>query len=276
MRNLFLFFRKHYFIFLFLFLEVISLILFFRYNNYQNAVMFDWTSGISGGMNSIYRNISEYFSLKRINFILSEENAAIHARMPEAIYLVDKTIFSRHDSLFQAEYRFINARVISNTTNRRNNYLMINKGTLNGVEPHMGVISGNKIVGQVVNVSRHFSWVLSLLHKESKISARFLKNNQMVSVEWPGGDYRTGVVREIPKHFRVAPGDTVITSGNSEVFPNGILIGVIEQWNVQEDENFNTATLTFLTDFNGLGYVEVVVDIFREEKEQLKASFKEL
>ncbi len=276
MRNLFLFFRKHYFIFIFLFLEVVSLVLFFRNNTFQNAVMFDWTSGISGGINSTYRDISEYFSLKRTNFILGEENATLHARMPEAIYLADTTISSRNDTLFQSEYRFINARVISNTTNRRNNYLMINKGTLQGVEPHMGVIIGDKIVGQVVNVSRHFSWALSILHKESTISAKFLKNNQLVSVEWPGGDCRTGLAREIPKHLRVSPGDTVVTSGNSEVFPNGILIGIIDKLNDQEDENFNTATLTFLTDFNGLGYVEVVVDMFKEEKEQLKASFKEL
>lgn len=276
MRNLFLFFRRHYFIFLFLFLEVVSLIFFFRYNNFQNAVMHDWSSGISGGINSLSRDISEYFSLKRTNLVLGEENAYLHARMPEAIYLADKEIMTRNDTIYQAEYRFINARVISNTTNRRNNYLMISKGSLSGVEPHMGVIVGNRIVGQVVNVSRHFSWVISVLHKESKISARFLRNNQMVSVEWPGWNYRTGLVKEIPKHLRVVPGDTVVTSGNSEVFPNGILIGVIDELTVQNDENFNTATLTFLTDFNGLGYVEVVVDMFRKEKEQLKASFKEL
>ena len=276
MRNLFLFFRKHYFIFIFLFLEVISLILFFRNNTFQNAVMFDWTSGISGGINSTYRDISEYFSLKRTNFILGEENATLHARMPEAIYLADKNISSRNDTLYQSEYRFINARVISNTTNRRNNYLMINKGALQGVEPHMGLIIGDKIVGQVVTVSRHFSWALSLLHHESTVSAKFLKNNQLVSVEWPGGDCRTGLVKEIPKHLHVSPGDTVVTSGNSEVFPNGILIGIIDKLNDQGDENFNTATLTFLTDFNGLGYVEVVVDMFKEEKDQLKASFKEL
>ncbi|MBC8457492.1 MAG: rod shape-determining protein MreC [Bacteroidales bacterium] len=276
MRNLILFFRKNYFIFLFLLLEVVSLIFFFRTNNYQNAAMFDWTFAISGVINSTYRDITEYFSLKRTNLILSEENAILQARMPEALYLTDTVVFSRSDSLLQSEYRFINARVISNTTNRRNNFQMINKGALHGIEPHMGVIIGNKIVGQVVGVSRHFSWILSMLHKESKISAKFLKNNQLVSVEWPGGDFRTGIVKEIPKHLLVLPGDTIVTSGNSEVFPNGILIGTIEHLNEKRDENFNTATLTFLTDFNSLGYVEVVVDMFREEKEQLKASFKEL
>ena len=276
MRNLYLFFRKHYFIFLFLLLEVVSLILFFRYNAFQSAVIYDWTSAISGRVNSTYNSIAEYFSLKRTNLILGEENAILHARMPQAIYLADTQVYWRSDTALQSEYRFINAKVISNTTNRRNNYLMINKGEMQGVEPHMGIIVGNKIVGQVVNVSRHFSWIMSVLHKETKISAKFLKNDQLVSMEWPGGDYRFGVVKEIPKHLIVSAGDTIITSGNSEIFPEGVLVGIINQVNEQQDENFNTAVISFLTDFNGLGYVEVVVDMFKEEKTNLKASFQEL
>jgi len=140
----------------------------------------------------------------------------------------------------------------------------------------MGVIAGDNIVGQVVNASTHFSWIMSVLHKESRLSAKFLKNNQLVSVEWPGGDYQEGIVMEIPKHLQILPGDTIITSGNSEVFPEGILIGTIEKLTEREDENFNTARIRFTTDFNGLGYVEVVVDMFKAEKDSLRASFQEL
>jgi rod shape-determining protein MreC len=93
-------------------------------------------------------------------------------------------------------------------------------------------------------------------------------------VEWNGGNYRTGTVREIPKHVVIQPGDTIITSGNSEVFPEGILIGTIEDFTIAPDENFNTATILFSTDFNSLGYVEVVVDMMRKEKDDLKASFQ--
>ena len=276
MHNLYIFFRKHYFFFLFLLLEVISLIFFFRFNTFQSAVMYDWTSGISGRVNNSYNNVAEYLSLQRTNFLLGEENATLHARMPQAIYLADTQVYRRSDTILQSEYRFINAKVISNTTNRRNNYLMINKGEMHGVEPHMGIIVGNRIVGQVVSVSRHFSWIMSVLHKQTKISAKFLKNNQLVSVEWPGGDYHVGIVKEIPKHLDVKPGDTIITSGNSEIFPGGVLVGTINQLTEHPDENFNTATIGFLTDFNGLGYVEVVVDMFKEEKLSLKGSFQEL
>jgi len=151
---------------------------------------------------------------------------------------------------------------------------MINKGKIHGVEPHMGIISGDKIVGQVISVSRHFSWIMSVLHKDTKLSAKFLKNNQLVNIEWPGGNIRKGIVKEIPKHIRVMKGDTIITSGNSEIFPEGILIGTIDEILEKPDENFNMAKISFLTDFNGLGYVEVVIDMFRKEKVELKASFE--
>jgi len=274
MRNLYLFFRKHYFIFLFLVLEVFSLVLFFNYNNYQNAAMYNWNSSIAGRVNRFSNSVLSYFYLKQINMILAEENAVLKARMPEAIYLTDTSVFFRDDSMMQSRFRYINARVISNSTDRRNNYIMIDKGELQGVDVNMGVISGNYIVGQVVGVSRHFSWIISFLHSATKISAKFLKNNQLISIDWPGGDYHRGRVMEIPKHLDIRPGDTIVTSGNSEVFPPGIIIGTIEKVIERPDENFNRAEIVLLTDFNGLGYVEVVVDMFGEEKEQLKASFE--
>jgi rod shape-determining protein MreC len=151
---------------------------------------------------------------------------------------------------------------------------MINKGTIHGIVNHMGVIIGNKIVGQVVSVSPHFSWIMSMLNKDSRVSGKFKKNNQLVNVEWNGGNYRKGQVKEIPKHIRMIVGDTIITSGNSDIFPEGLLIGTISDFRIAQDENFNNGEILFSTDFNSLGYVEVVVDLMRREKEELKSSFK--
>jgi len=206
--------------------------------------------------------------------VLTEEIALLQSRMPEAFYRADTATYFVKDTMYRSEYRYIAARVISNTTNRRNNFIMINKGRMHGVQSSMGVVIGNRLVGQVVGVSRHFSWVMSLLNKDSRISAKFKKNNQLVNVEWNGGSYLIGSVREIPKHFEILPGDTIITSGNSEIFPEGILVGTIKDFTVLPDENFNTARIVFSTDFNSLGYVEVVVDMMRKEKEDLKASFQ--
>ena len=274
MRNLFLFFRKHYFYFLFLLLEVLSLFLFFSYNEFQGSTLYSLSNSMTGSVNAMFNNISEYFSLRKTNKVLIEELAKLHSRLPEAYYKADTNSYYIHDTLVKLEYTYISAKVISNSTNKRNNFLMINKGQIHGIQNHMGVIIGNKIVGQVVSVSRHFSWVMSMLNKDSRISGKFKKNNQLVNVEWIGGNYRKGQVKEIPKHIVIKEGDTIITSGNSDIFPEGILIGTMSDFTIAKDENFNYGRLLFSTDFNSIGYVEVVVDLMRKEKEELKNSFK--
>ena len=274
MRNLFLFLREHYFYFLFLLLETFSLILLFNYNEFQGSSLYAISNAVSGSVNNIFSGISEYFSLRKTNRVLIEEMAKLHSRIPEAFYTTGLNIFYKKDSIVKLEYKYISAKVISNSTNKRNNFLMINKGSVHGIQNHMGVIIGNKIVGQVVSVSSHFSWIMSMLNKDSRISGKFKKNNQLVNVEWSGGNYRKGLVKEIPKHFLIVRGDTIITSGNSDIFPEGLLIGTIFGFTNAQDENFNNGELLFSTDFNSLGYVEVVVDLMRKEKDDLKDSFK--
>ncbi len=274
MRYLLYFLRKHYFYFLFTILEVISLLLLFQYNAYQNSAVSRLSENIAGSFLTISSSISEYFSLRQSNRILAEDNARLHSSRPEAFYKIDTGTFYHLDTLYKLEYRYISARVISNTTNKRNNYLMLSKGTDQGVENNMGVIIGDRIVGQVVSVTSHFSWVMSILNKSSRISGKFKKNNQLVNVEWNGGSYRFGEVKEIPKHVVIKKGDTIVTSGNSDIFPGGLLIGTIEDYTLATDENFNSATLRFSTDFNSLSYVEVLIDLMRKEKDDLKSSFK--
>lgn len=273
MHYLLYFLRKHYFYFLFLALEVLSLILLFNNNDYQNSAMAGVTGRVAGSILNTSTNISEYFSLARVNRILAEDNARLHSGRPDAFYKADTNTFYRNDTLCKLEYKYISAKVISNSIHKRNNFLMLNKGWEHGIQNHMGVIIGNRIVGQVVAVSRHFSWVMSVLNKDSRISGKFKKNDQLVNVEWNGGNYRKGDVREIPKHVVIRKGDLIITSGNSDIFPEGLEIGTISDFTVAQDENFNYATLTFSTDFNSLSYVEVIIDLMRREKEMLQNSF---
>ena len=209
-----------------------------------------------------------------MNRILAEDNARMHSTRMEAFYKADTNSFFHKDTIYKLEYKYISARVISNSTHKRNNFLMLNKGKDQGIEVHMGVIIGNRIVGQVVSVSNHFSWAMSLLNKDSKISGKFKKNDQLVNIEWSGGNYRKGDVKEVPKHVQILKGDTIITSGNSDIFPQGLLIGTIDSYTIAQDDNFNNAVLKFATDFNSLSYVEVVMDLMRKEKEELQSSFK--
>lgn len=274
MHNLFVFLRKNYFYFLFFILESVSLALFVNHNDFQKSQLYSVSAGITGGVNSLLSNITEYFSLRKTNEVLVEELARLHSRIPEAFYITDKNVFYRKDTIVMLEYKYISAKVISNSTNKRNNFLMIDKGTKHGIVNHMGVVIGNTVVGQVVSVSPHFSWIMSLLHKDSRVSGKFRKNNQLVNVDWNGLNYRKGQVREIPKHIKMEIGDTIITSGNSDIFPEGLLIGTLSGFTIAGDENFNHGEILFSTDFNSLGYIEVVVDLMRQEKEKLKSSFQ--
>jgi rod shape-determining protein MreC len=255
-------------------LETLSLILFFNYNDYQNSALTYVSNGITGSVLNVSSDVSEYFSLKRVNRILAEDNAKLHSNRSEAFYKADTDSFYHKDTLYKLEYRYISAKVINNSTNKRNNFIMLNKGHNQGIENHMGVIMGNRIVGQVVSISNHFCWVMSLLNKDSKISGKFKKNNQLVNIEWSGGNYQIGEVKEIPKHVVIHIGDTIITSGNSDIFPEGLLIGTIDHFTIAQEENFNYATIRFSTDFNSLSFVEVLIDLMRQEKENLKKSFK--
>ncbi len=274
MRYLLYFLRKQYFYFLFLVLEVISLVLFFNFNSYQNSAIARVTSGFSGSVLNTSNNISEYFSLRRVNAILANDIAKLHSNRTEAYLKADTNTFFHRDTIYKLEFNYISAKVISNSTHKRNNFIMLNKGRDAGVKNDMGVIIGNRIVGQIVSVSDHFCWVMSLLNKDSRVSGKFRKNDQLVNIEWSGGDYRFGDVKEIPKHVLIKKGDTIITSGNSNIFPEGLMIGVIESYKLVPDENFNTATIRFAADFNSLSYVEIVIDLLRKEKEDLQKSFK--
>jgi rod shape-determining protein MreC len=274
MRYLLYFLQKQYIYFLFLALEAISLLLLFNNNDYQNNALTTVSNGFAGSVLNMSSNVYEYFSLRRVNRILAEDNAKLHSNHSEAFYKADTGSFYQHDTLYKLEYRYISAKVINNSTNKRNNFLMLNKGHRQGIENHMGVIMGDRIVGQVVSVSDHFCWVMSLLNKDSRISGKFKKNNQLVNIEWGGGDYQIGDVKEIPKHVVIHKGDTIITSGNSDIFPEGLLIGTIDHFTIAQEENFNYASIRFATDFNSLNFVEVLIDMMRKEKEDLKNSFK--
>ena len=153
MHNLFVFLRKNYFYFLFFLLESASLALLVNHNDFQKSQLCSVSAGITGGVNSLLSNITEYFSLRKTNEVLVEELARLHSRIPEAFYVSDKNVFYRKDTIVMLEYKYLSAKVISNSTNKRNNFLMINKGTKHGIVNHMGVVIGNTVVGQVVSVS---------------------------------------------------------------------------------------------------------------------------
>jgi rod shape-determining protein MreC len=167
-------------------------------------------------------------------------------------------------------YRFIPAEVIDNSVNRQNNYITINKGKKDGIKPEMGLVGPNGIVGIITNVSEHYATGQTVLNRRWRVSAKIKNSNYFGSLVWDGLDYRFARLNEIPFHVELAIGDTIITSGYSSVFPAGIMIGQIENFDIGSGDNFYEIGVRLSTNFKTLTYVEVVQDKDASEIKNLK------
>jgi rod shape-determining protein MreC len=262
MRYLFLFLKKQSFFLLFVLLELLAIILLANQNTYHRSGIINSTNAITGFINSTYSGVADYFFLGEANRQLSIENAQLRSAgapqsLPSGMVWPDTT------------YRFIPARVVSNTSRNRNNYIMINKGRSDGIEKEMGLISPRGVVGIIVDVSAHYATAMSLLHKDTRISAKIKSNGQMVNVSWDGMDPRKGLVENIPTHIEPQTGDTIVTSGFSFVFPENLVIGTIGE-NTIPGGNLNKAELIFSSDFNRLYYVYVCKNLASAEIDSLQ------
>jgi len=264
MRNLFLFLWKNRFFTVFVILEIVSLSLLSTSFSYHKSLSFNLTSDISGSVHKSASNVTSYFSLGEKNKMLLEENAILRNQLASS-YLITDTNYVFVDTLF----KFIPANVVSNSTNRQANNIIVDKGNLHGVEKEMGVVSPDGIVGIVIGVSRHYSTIMSALHHNTRFSAKIKKSGQLINVSWPGNDYRFGEVTDIPSHIQLQKGDTIVSSGNSIIFPEGINIGIIEKHELSGDKNLSTAVLKYCVDFNNLHYVYLVKNQMKTEIDSL-------
>ena len=265
MRNLIAFLWKNYFFFLFLILEAFALFILINTNYYQRRVVVNTTSDITGNILRVQDNVTTYFYLKEANKILAEENALLRHKQPLAQAVSDTNQFIQSDSVNNRQFKYIPAKVISNSTNRRNNFIKLNKGSLHGIDADMAVVAPNGVVGQVIEVSENFSSVMSILNSQTRISAKLKASNQVGSFYWDGRDYQVGKLIDIPSHVQFIVGDTVITSGFSHIYPEGVVIGIVQDFKIEPGDNFFEIDVRFVVDYNNIHYVYAIENIFREE-----------
>lgn len=272
MRNLFRFIIRYYFFFLFLLLETVAIIFVIQHQHYQRAWFASSANYMAGNFYRMSSGITDYFSLRRVNRQLAEDNTRLMEFTSESFLKTDRQVFTFLDTLYSRRFRYINAEVISNTVSRRDNFLTLNKGSKHGIKPDMGVITFNGVVGIVANVSDNFSSVISFLHKDMQISVRLKKNDHIGTLLWEGNNYRTATLTYIPTHVELVAGDTLVTSGYSVIFPPGIFIGTISEVEIRLGDNYFTAEVELATDFNSLKFVQVVQDLMNEELQQLEVN----
>lgn len=270
MRNLFNFIARQYFFFLFLALETVAILLLINTHTYQRSYAVNSANRIAGSVYEQWWNVKEYFFLKRANRTLAEENALLANYIQNSFLKTDQQVFVMQDTTYVRQFSFMNAKVISNSIHKRNNYITLNKGRKHGVKPDMGVVTANGVIGIVKDVSENFSSVISFLHADFQLSVKLKKNNQMGTALWEGYSYREATLLYFPTHIALSVGDTLVTSGFSNIFPEAIPVGVVKSFVIKPGDNFYTITMEFFQDFNALSYVRVVNNIFREEQMELE------
>jgi rod shape-determining protein MreC len=232
-------------------------------------VLSNGTDRFTGSVLTTWSGITSYFSLKQENIRLANENARLQRILTQSQITKDTTSLMVADTSYNQQYRYTVAKVIGNSTSRRDNYIMLNKGLKHGIRRDMAVLSPDGVVGTVVSVSENFSWAMSLLNKHTRISARIARINQMGTVVWDGGNPSVGTLQDIPAHVKVLPGDTISSSGFSHIFPEGIMVGTVEEIYVEEGAHFYTIYFRFSADMNSLRNVYVVKNLFRDEQIEL-------
>lgn len=265
MRNIINFIRRHYFFFVFLLLEIIAFVLIFQNHNYHRTFFVNSANAFAGNIYRQYSGLRNYFKLRQINEQLIDEITELRHYTRNSFLVNDKQVFQFRDTVYQRQFTYINARIINNSVMNRSNYITLNKGQKHGIEPDMGIITKNGVMGIVINVTDNFSSAMSFLHPGSRISVRHKKNRNLGTLFWEGYNYKKATLIHIPPHVELNVGDTIETSGYSHIFPEGIQLGTIADYKINKGENFYTIDIDLFVDFNKVEYVNVVKNLFIEE-----------
>jgi len=264
--------RFHGFI-LFLLLESIALVLLSHSSYYQQTQLYGAVQAVQAYFYDVGNEVTAYVSLKDENEKLASENARLRNMLDHYQNVDTMHSFVRLDPRNGKLYSYTPAKVVNSTTNRQNNYLVLNVGKWQNITPETGVVTDNGVVGMVLNTSAHYATVVSLLNRELKISARLRRTGYFGTLMWDGLSYREAILTEVPQHVSVAVGDTVETSGYSAMFPEGILIGKVVSFETKKG-NFHEIRVLLEVDFKKLRYVNVVKFANYAEQKELERKFE--
>lgn len=261
------FFVKNGPLFTWLFLTIVSIILLSQSNPYHRSVWLGSANVVTGSVYSMADNVSSYFGLRQIN-----EDLLARTSMLEAENIRLKRIIREYEDMGMyasdtiSKYKYTIAHVVSNSINRVENYMTLDKGYLDGIRQDQGVADHNGVVGIVSKVSPHYSLIISLLNPNLRLSASLKNDESYGSLWWDGNNPRYALLEDLPRTVKFEKGDTVVTTSYSSSFPEGIPVGVVdESYEHEENNNFMTLRIKLFTDFNCIHDVQVIDNVDAEE-----------
>ena len=298
MRNILDFLIKYSHWALFILLQLIAAILLFRFNSFQGSVWFTSASEVTASVTKVAAEVTRYFGLEQMNRDLTERNIYLMQQLEYYKELVGENehgndsliviqgmqkivrtdssvvVMKKPPTLMDRSFVVCPARVVNISVRRFDNYLAIDKGESNGVRTGMGVISGMGVVGIVCRTSDNYSLVLPVINSGSSISCKIARTDYFGFLKWKGGDPLTAFMTDVPRHAEYEIGDTVVTSGHSTVFIEGIPVGKVISKDESDDEMSFTLGISLFTDFGRLNDVYVMALPPREELTELEKDIK--
>ncbi len=254
---------------LFLLLLSVSLFLTIQSHSYQKSKFISSANFVTGGIYSWTNNVNTYFNLEEYNLRLLEENQRLRTRLATYEDSLEVKDFTDTSS-YEGSYIFRASEVINNNYAKVDNYLTLKSGSRSGIERDMGVVTSKGIVGIVENVSPNYSTVISILNSNSRINAQLKKSNHFGTLVWNGEDPNVVQLIDVPAIAPVTKGDTIITGGRSLIFPKGIPIGNILDFELDQSESYYTIDIGLFNDMTNLGYVYIIENTAQKEIKELQ------
>lgn len=271
MRKLFLLFLRNGGLLAFGLLEVFSLYLVVQFNTEQEKIFFNSLNNFTAGTDAAVQSTVDYLQLNSYADSLARANARMLEKMDNAYFIHRIEQDSIKKSEWEQQYTFTTAEITDKTVSRKNNFFILNRGKKHGVAKNRGVVTERGIIGTVVDVSDDFSQVMTVLHQQSKVSAALSRTGDFGTLIWDGKDDRYLSLKDIPKHVKPAEGDTIMTSGYSQLFPKGMPVGRIETFSLSSGSNFYDIDVRLFEDLRTVKYAYVVDNLKRAQIDSLKA-----
>ncbi|WP_372918583.1 rod shape-determining protein MreC [Salegentibacter sp.] len=249
---------------LFLFLLALSVFFTIQTHSFHKSRFISSANAVTGGVYSWTSNIKNYLYLEEYNKRLLEENKELRnilTNLNDTISIENYT----DSSTFEGTYYFRAAQVINNNFSKADNYLTINQGEDHGIQPEFGVVTSKGVIGIVDRVNNRFSRVISILHTESRINAQLSKTNHFGSLIWNGRDPNLVQLIDVPRQAPVMKGDTIITGGRSLIFPEGLNIGSIEDFELDESGSYYEIDVRLFNDMTNIGFVYIIENVDRDQ-----------
>lgn len=278
MQQLIYFIRKYRYFLFFLFLEFISLALIFNNHQFHRSKFVTSANNITGGFYNKTSSVSDYFQLTRENEALIEENRKLKNKIEQYIQALDSVSEYRviDSTQFYQQYTYISGRIQKNQYSSSNNFLTINLGSNDSIGKEMAVISDKGIIGITEDVSGNYARVQSILNQNSSISARLKKNtNHIGNLTWNGEDFNVVQLEGLPRQALIEKGDTIITSGNSAIFPGGIPIGTAIDVAGGETSVNRIVNIQLFNDMSSLKNIYVIKNFDKLEIRKLESNTNE-